>query len=103
MLEPKKVFADKVGTGESEEFRGLWYPNVVALLGLECGKKANITIALEGSMDGEEWVETVSDVFTHGSAHKLVKPPDEWYPVYRLNITKNKNVKVNAWIGAGGA
>ena len=104
MLEPRKVFTNKTGTGVSELFTAQWYPDVAAVLELTYGGTPTITVALEGSMDRTNWVSLATGTYTSGTPKNLEKPVTGWYLYYRLNITANTNVTVeSAYIGAGGA
>jgi len=103
MIPPTKVFENKTGTGASS---GVHFPrslNVLAQLNLTYGSTPTITIALEGSLDNQNWIELASGTFTSGTPQKLVKPANEYYQHYRLNITTNTNVTVDSAYIAGNA
>jgi hypothetical protein len=97
------VFAAKTGNGSSEVFAAQWYPNVAAVLSLTYGSTPTVTVALEGSLDNVNWVSLASATYTTGAVKNLEKPVTGWYLFYRLTLTLNTNVTVDAWIGAGGA
>lgn len=97
------MFAAKTGNGSSEVFTAQWYPNVTAILALTYGATPTVTVALEGSLDGTNWVSLASATYTSGAVKNLEKPVTGWYLYYRLTLSANTNVTVDAWIGAGGA
>jgi hypothetical protein len=104
VIPPRQVFTNKTGTGTSEVFTGEWCVNVSAVLSLSYGATPTITVNLEGSMDGTNWVSLTNATWTSGTPQKLEKPATGYYLFYRLNITANTNVTVtSALIGAGGA
>jgi hypothetical protein len=102
MLVPRKVFTAKTGNGSSEVFTAQWYPNIAAILALTYGSTPTVTVALEGSLDGVSYVSLASATYTSGTPKNLEKPVTGWYLYYRLTLTANTNVTVDAWIGAGG-
>jgi len=97
------VFAAKTGNGSSKVFTAQWYPNVTAVLALTYGTTPTVTVALEGSLDNVNWVSLASATYTSGALKNLEKPVTGWYLHYRLTLTLNTDVTVDAWIGAGGA
>ena len=103
MIPPTQIFLNKTGTGTSS---AVHYPNsinVTAFLNLTYGATPTITVKLEGSMDNQNWLELATGTFTSGTPQKLVKPSNEYYQFYRLNITVNTNVTiVSAYIGGNG-
>jgi hypothetical protein len=103
MIPPQKVFENKTGTGASS---GVHFPNsinVLAQVNLSYGSTPTITMKLEGSHDNQNWIELASETWTSGTPQKLVKPSNEYYQFYRLNITVNTNVTiVSAYIGGNG-
>ena len=97
------MFAAKTGNGSSKVFTAQWYPNVTAVLALTYGTTPTVTVALEGSLDNVNWVSLASATYTSGALKNLEKPVTGWYLHYRLTLTLNTDVTVDAWIGAGGA
>jgi hypothetical protein len=102
MLSPRKVFTAKTGNGSSEVFTAQWYPDVAVVLALTYGSTPTVTVALEGSLDGTNWVSLTGATYTTGTPKNLEKPVTGWYLYYRITLTANTNVTVDAWIGAGG-
>jgi len=95
VIEPRKVFTDKTGTGNSEVFCAQWYPIVTAVI-IRTGGTAH-ECKLQGSLDGVNWVDVATGIT---GDHKSVA--NEWYLFWRLVIVSNDGT-INAWIGAGGA
>lgn len=100
----EKVFDAKTGTGVSKVVHGISHPIVTAFLKLTHGATPTITVELQGSPDGQTWKTLASGTWTDvdGSPQILSKPANEFYMQYRLNITDNTNVTVDAWIMSGG-
>jgi len=95
LLEPRKVFTDKTGTGTSEVFTGNWYPNVTAYI-KRTGGTAH-SIQLQGSINGVDWFNVGSAITGDSGTNGTT-----WALHWRLSITSNDGT-LNAWIGAGGA
>jgi len=95
MLEPRKVFTDKSGTGNSEIFTAQWYPIVTTVIKRTGGSAHDIT--LQGSLDKTNWVDVATGITAD---HKSIS--GECYIYWRLSIVSNDGT-INAWIWAGGA
>jgi hypothetical protein len=80
-------------TGTSDPVRIIGR-DVMALLNLTYGSTPTITVNLEGSVDGNNWIIAATGTFTTGQLQKLVKTAGESYEFYRLNVTANTNVTV---------
>ncbi len=107
----QKMFLAKTGTGVSLP-ASIPSRNVLAFCNLTYGATPTITLALEGSYDGTNWARIVcqddSDTtqasaltftYTTGSPKAFRPTGRPFYPYYRVNITANTNVTVDAWIG----
>lgn len=94
MLEPRKVFTSKTGTGFSEVFTAQWYPKVTVQIKRTDGTAHSAQ--LQGSLDKTNWVD-VGSAITGAFGNS-----DVWFLWWRLNLTSNDGT-IDAWIGAGGA
>lgn len=106
MLPVVKIIDEETGTGKASEiFRAQWYPKVVAYV-KQTGSGLALSVKLQGSINGTDWVDIGSAITANGILTNFVAAyGDIWYPLYRIYITTNTGTLpvLNAWIGAGGA